>query len=49
MKMRDMAMMAMGMMALFVIQKYKEPLKDLAQKAMDKEKSMINNALEDMM
>ena len=47
--MKNMAYMAMGMMVAFAYQKYKEPIKDAMQKAMDKEKAMINNALEDMM
>jgi len=48
-KMKIIASMAAGSMATIMFQKYKDPMIKAMQKAMNMEKKMINNALEDMM
>ena len=48
-KMKDVALIAAGSMITLAYQKYKKPMLKTLQKAMNKEKKMANDMLEDMM
>ncbi len=48
-KMKDVALIAAGSMMTLAYQKYKKPMLKTLQKAMNKEKKMANDMLEDMM
>ena len=48
-KMKIIASMVAGSMATMAFQKYKKPMIKAMQKAMNMEKKMINDTLEDMM
>ena len=48
-KMKDVALMAAGSMMTLMYQKYKKPMIKSIQKAMEKEKKMANDMLEEMM
>lgn len=41
--------MAAGAMGMYLFQKYKKPMNEMIQNALDKESKMINDMLEDMM
>lgn len=48
-KMKAVALMAAGSMMALAYQKYKDPMLKTMKKALNKEKKMINETLEDMM
>lgn len=48
-KMKAAMYMAAGSMATILFQKYRKPMMKSVQQMMNKEKKMINDALEDMM
>ena len=46
---KDMAFMAMGATAMAVYQKYKEPVCEAINKAMNEEKKMVKKTIENVM